>query len=117
VSPLALTPQGRVLNVNADTAAARIAGALRAEVFLLLTDVPGVQVPAPGGPAVADALTGSDVAKHKAAGVITGGMIPKVDACLDALARGAKTARIASLEDFLTSQAPTGTVIHGGPAA
>ena len=111
VSPLALTTQGTTLNVNADTAAARIAGALRAEAFLLLTDVPGVRVSQPGGAAVAAALTAAQVQAYKKDGTITGGMIPKVDACLDALSRGAKTARIASLDDFLTSPAPTGTVL------
>jgi acetylglutamate kinase len=114
VSPLALTAGGAVLNVNADTAAARIAGALRAEVFLLLTDVPGVLVPGPGGPRVAAELTRAEVDAHKMDGTIRGGMIPKVDACLDALSRGAKTARIASLQDFLNAPAPTGTVLHGG---
>ncbi len=113
VSPLALTPQGGVLNVNADTAAAMIAGALGADAFLLLTDVPGVLVPGPGGSTVAPALTPSEVRTLKSQGHITGGMIPKVDACLAALTRGAKSARIASLQDFLAGDAPTGTRIEG----
>lgn len=111
ISPLGLTAQGEVLNVNADTAAARVAAALHADVFLLLTDVPGVKVPAPGGERVAESLTPREVAAHKAAGVIKGGMIPKVDACLAALALGARAARIASLSDFVTSDSPTGTRI------
>lgn len=112
VSPLALTSQGGLLNVNADAAAAQVAGALRAEVFLLLTDVAGVLVATDGAKKVAADLTAAQVQAHKADGTITGGMVPKVDACLEALKRGAKTARIASLHDFLTSPGPTGTVIH-----
>lgn len=114
VSPLALTAQGQLLNVNADTAAARIAGALKADAFLLLTDVSGVLVPGRDGSEPVAELSAAEVAHLKETGVITGGMIPKVDACLTALAHGARSVRIASLTDFLYAAAPTGTRIHGG---
>lgn len=113
VSPLALTVQGELLNVNADSAAARVAGALHADAFLLLTDVAGVLVPGPAGTEVATELSADRVRTLKRGGVITGGMIPKVDACLDALAAGSRSARIASLADFLGSDRPTGTRIEG----
>lgn len=106
VSPLALTAQGGLLNVNADTAAAWIAGALHAEHFLLLTDVPGVKLK---DGSVATELSAARVRDLRRDGTISGGMTPKVDACLAALSRGAKSARIASLADFLAAETPTGT--------
>ncbi len=60
---------------------------------------------------VAADLTAAQVGELKKAGVVTGGMIPKVNACLDALARGARSARSASLKDFLAGGAPSGTRI------
>lgn len=111
ISPLGINSQGQPLNLNADTAAAALAGALRADTFLLLTDVPGVLVEGKGTPQVAPQLTRSQVDELTRAGVITGGMRPKVACCLTALALGAKSARIASLEDFVNSPAPTGTQI------
>lgn len=111
VSPLGIDTQGVALNLNADTAAAAIAGALRAETFLLLTDVPGVLVPGPDGSSVAPRLTRAEVDDLIARGVVTGGMLPKVRCCLTALTLGAHAARILSLDDFAASPTPTGTSI------
>ena len=74
-------PTGQLLNINADTAAGAIAAALGARWLVFLTDVPGVRATEGGTasrlpPAEAEVLIGS--------GVIEGGMIPKVQACLTA---------------------------------
>lgn len=111
VSPLGVTTKAEALNLNADSAAAAIAGGLHADTFLLLTDVPGVLVPQDGSRVVAPRLTRAEIGRLTADGTITGGMLPKVACGLEALHHGAKSARIASLEDFLTADAPTGTVI------
>ncbi|MFD1341059.1 acetylglutamate kinase [Litorisediminicola beolgyonensis] len=74
-------------NVNGDTAAGAIAGALRADRLLLLTNVPGVK---DGSGQVVTALTPDEVRAMIDDGTIAGGMIPKVETCLDALDRGVR---------------------------
>jgi acetylglutamate kinase len=100
LAPLGLSTQGHALNLNADTAAAAIAGALHADLFALLTDVPGVLVSENGTKKVAPLLTAADVARLKNDGTVTGGMIPKVDCCVAALRAGARSSLIASMEAF-----------------
>ena len=87
ISPIGLLekgsePTGTLLNINADTFAADIGGALKAARFIFLTDVPGVCDN--GGTALPD-LTRDMVQSLIASGTISGGMIPKVEACLRAL--------------------------------
>jgi acetylglutamate kinase len=83
VAPIALGPEGP-LNINADTVAGDIAGALRAQSLLFLTDVPGVMDRAGQ---VLPALDRGRADALRRDGVITGGFIPKVEACLSALDR------------------------------
>jgi acetylglutamate kinase len=90
VAPLALDEGGVACNVNADDAAAGIAGGLRARL-VLLTDVDGV-LDADGSRL--GTLTVAEAERLVADGVISGGMIPKVRACLDALEAGAVEAVI-----------------------
>jgi acetylglutamate kinase len=87
VAPVGVDEDGRSLNVNADTVAGKIAEALRAEKLLLLTDVDGVR--SKDGNFVRS-LTADEASDLIAQGVISGGMIPKVDCALDALAGGVK---------------------------
>ena len=114
VAPVASGPEEEALNVNADTAAGALAGALRAAYFVLISDVPGVL---DGEGALIPALDGARVAELRKAGVINGGMIPKVEACLGALAAGCGRALIldgrepGSLKRFLVEDAPLGTVV------
>ncbi|MER3404530.1 MAG: acetylglutamate kinase [Chloroflexota bacterium] len=82
IAPIGLGPDGEALNINADTVAGDVARALEADVVLFLTDVEGVR--GADGRVLAR-LTPRQVAQLRADGVITGGMIPKVDACLHAL--------------------------------
>lgn len=91
VAPIAKTPGGESLNVNADTAAGRIAGALDAAKFVLMTDVAGVK----GADGDLVPSLGADQARDWiASGVISGGMIPKVECALDAVERGVEKVHI-----------------------
>jgi acetylglutamate kinase len=85
LAPLATSHDGTTFNVNADTFAGAIAGALKAKRLLLLTDVPGVL---DKSKKLIDELTADDARRLIADGTISGGMIPKVETCLYALEQG-----------------------------
>jgi acetylglutamate kinase len=85
LAPLATSADGTTYNVNADTFAGAIAGALKAKRLLLLTDVPGVL---DKSKKLIDKLTADEARRLIADGTITGGMIPKVETCLYALEQG-----------------------------
>lgn len=91
VAPVALGADGHTYNINADTMAGAIAGALSASRFFLLTDVPGVLDKS------RELLTDLDparIAELKADGTISGGMIPKVETCVSAVEAGVDAAVI-----------------------
>lgn len=90
VSTLGVGTDGKVYNINADTAAAYIAGSLNAESLISMTDIAGVLKDPNDTDSLIPVLTLADVARLKAEGIITGGMIPKVDCCLTALEKGVK---------------------------
>ncbi|MCR5056521.1 MAG: acetylglutamate kinase [Clostridia bacterium] len=81
---------GNVYNINGDTAAAYIAGALDAESMILMTDVKGVLRDMTDPKSLIPELTVSDAEKLKDEGIIAGGMIPKVGCCIKALEKGVK---------------------------
>jgi len=85
IAPIAVDEEGRSLNVNADTVAGAVAAALKAEKLLLMTDIDGVR--GPDG-TIASSMRAADVRERIAEGVISGGMIPKVQSALEALATG-----------------------------
>jgi acetylglutamate kinase len=85
LAPLATSTDGTTYNVNADTFAGAIAGALKAKRLLLLTDVPGVL---DKSKKLIDQLTADEARRLIADGTISGGMIPKVETCLYALEQG-----------------------------
>jgi acetylglutamate kinase len=85
LAPVAAGVNGGTFNVNADTFAGAIAGALNAKRLLLLTDVPGVL---DKSKKLIPELTLKEARKLIADGTISGGMIPKVETCIDALERG-----------------------------
>ena len=95
VGCVAVGPDGDALNINADTAAGAVAGALN-EGIIFLTDVDGVYRNYPDPASRANALSRAEAEEGIRAGWIAGGMIPKVRAALDALDRGAPHATIAS---------------------
>ncbi len=89
-SPVAEDENGHALNINADTMAGAIAGTLGAEKLILLTDTPGILVKG----TLADSLTKQQVLESIQSGDISGGMIPKVECCLDAIQKGVKKTHI-----------------------
>lgn len=94
VACLALDDRGEPLNVNADEVAAAVAGALAASL-VLLTDVPGVMDDPGDAASLQRTLTREQVRVRLEDGRISGGMIPKVEASLDGLERGARSAIVA----------------------
>jgi acetylglutamate kinase len=89
VSPVGVGPKGETLNINADYVAAAVAAALKAEKLILLTDVPGIL---DKNEKIISTLKKTQIKKLIENGTITGGMLPKVQACLKALEGGvAKT--------------------------
>ncbi|MGE0564395.1 MAG: acetylglutamate kinase [Pseudolabrys sp.] len=115
LAPVAAGANGATFNVNADTFAGAIAGALKAKRFLLLTDVPGVL---DKSKQLIKELSAGDVRKLIADGTISGGMIPKVETCLYALEKGVEGVVIldgkvphAVLLELFTDHG-AGTLIH-----
>lgn len=114
VAPVASDAAGQPLNINADTAAGALAGALRADYFVLISDVPGVL---DGEKRLIPTLDRARSQSLMDEGVICGGMIPKVGSCLHALDAGCRRALIldgrepGSLRRYLYEDAPLGTVV------
>ncbi len=94
IPSLARDPSGSWLNINADTAAAAIAGALQAERAIFLTDTPGVLRNRADPSSLFTRLTQTEGQALIEQGVIEGGMVPKVEACFEALEAGAMSAVI-----------------------
>ncbi len=84
ISPIGAGPGGEALNINADSAASAVAAALKAEKLILLTDVPGIME---NGKTVStlDVKRAQEMIKK---GIVSGGMIPKTQACIEALRAG-----------------------------
>jgi len=91
---LAEDDDGGLLNVNADTAAAAVAMALKAEKLVFLTDTPGILLDRKDADSLQPSLTPNDCHALIARGVIDKGMIPKVEACLASLEAGVKKAHV-----------------------
>lgn len=91
IAPIGVDSKGRSLNVNADLVASAVASALKAEKLVLLTDVPGVKG---GDGSLIRQLARASAERAIAEGEITGGMIPKVRCCLDAIANGVRSAHV-----------------------
>lgn len=84
----------RAYNINADTAAARIAAELGAEKLILMTDIPGLLRDKNDESTVISTVQVSEVPFLKSQGIISGGMIPKIDCCVEAVRRGVNSAFI-----------------------
>ena len=116
LAPVCAAANGGTYNVNADTFAGAIAGALKAKRLILLTDVPGVLDKSKN---LIKQLSVADARGLIADGTISGGMIPKVETCIDALERGVegvvildgKVPHAVLLELF--TELGSGTLIHG----
>ena len=88
VSTVGCDKEGNTYNINGDTAAACIAGALQAERLIMMTDIAGVLTDKNDPTTLIPKLTVSEAKGLYASGIISGGMIPKVDCCIEAIARG-----------------------------
>jgi acetylglutamate kinase len=91
---MCLTPEGQKLNVNADTAATKVATELNAEKLVFLSDVPGVLLNPQDPTSIVSSLNRERATQMIAAGQISSGMIPKVEACLETLEQGVKKIHI-----------------------
>jgi len=91
IAPVGVGVNGESYNINADLVAGRVAGALKAEKLMLLTDVAGVK---DKSGELISSIPLADVARLIDDGTISGGMIPKVECCVDAISDGAKKAHI-----------------------
>ena len=90
VSTIGYDSEGNVYNINADTAAARIAGALNAEKFIAMTDIKGVLRDKNDDSTLMKYINVSEIKSLAREGIIDGGMIPKVECCVEAIRRGVK---------------------------
>jgi len=88
IPSMCIDPQGQKYNVNADTAAMAVAEALGAEKLIFISDVNGVRRDKEDPKSVIHSMTAAEAKSLIEQGVISGGMIPKVEACLSTLNRG-----------------------------
>ena len=119
VSTVASDHQGNVYNINGDTAAAYIAGALGAARLIMMTDVAGILRDKDDPSTLITGITVPEARKLYEEGVISGGMIPKVDCCIEAINAGVQTVTImdgriphAILMELLTDEG-AGTMVVG----
>jgi acetylglutamate kinase len=119
ISTVASDHSGNVYNINGDTAAAYIAGAMGAERLIMMTDVAGILKDKDDPSTLITGVTVNEAKKLYDDGVISGGMIPKVDCCIEAIAAGVKNVTImdgrvphAILMELLTDEG-AGTMIIG----
>ncbi len=94
VASVGIGEVGESFNLNADHAAGALAAALGASKLVILTDVPGVMRAGPGAPELLSTLSVEEVRQLMSDGTISRGMIPKVEACLNALDGGVPSAHI-----------------------
>jgi acetylglutamate kinase len=119
VSTIGCDMQGNIYNINADTAASQIAGAIHAESLISMTDIAGILRDKDDPSTLIPMIDIWDAAKLYGEGVISGGMIPKVECCIDAIRFGVKKVFIldgriphAILIEMLTDEG-AGTMVVG----
>ena len=120
ISTVASDRQGNTYNINGDTAAAFIAGALEAERLIMMTDVAGILKDKDDPSTLIPRITVSEAKSLYGQGIVSGGMIPKVDCCIEAIDAGVKNVTImdgriphAILMELLTDEG-AGTMVTGG---
>ena len=90
ISTIGCDKQGNAYNINGDTAAAFVAGALGAQRLILMTDIDGILRDKDDPSTIIPHLTIEEIERLKGEGIISGGMIPKVDCCIEAIHKGVK---------------------------
>lgn len=94
ISPIGVDAYSQTYNINADYAASAIAGALGAQKLVFMTDVEGILKDRDDPSSIIRRMNVSEAKELIADGVISGGMIPKTECCMDALERGVKTVHV-----------------------
>ena len=119
VSTVGCDKEGNVYNINADTAASYIAGAMKAERLITMTDIPGILRDVNDPDSIIKKVTTEEARQLFTDGVISGGMIPKVDCCIEAIEKGVRRVTIldgrvphALLLELLTDEG-AGTLVKG----
>lgn len=120
ISTIGCDKSGNSYNINGDTAAAHIAGALCAERLIMMTDIAGILEDRNNPSTLIRRITVEDADKLKSDGIVSGGMIPKVDCCIEAIKAGVKNVVIMDgrvphsiLMELLTNEG-AGTMVSGG---
>ena len=90
ISTIGCDKQGNAYNINGDTAAAFVAGALGAQRLIMMTDIDGILRDKDDPGTIIPHLTIEEIEQLKGEGIISGGMIPKVDCCIEAIHKGVK---------------------------
>lgn len=119
VSTVGCDKEGNVYNINADTAASYIAGAMKAERLITMTDIPGILRDVNDPDSIIKKVNIEEARYLVSKGVISGGMIPKVECCIDAIKKGVRRVTIldgrvphALLLELLTDEG-AGTLVKG----
>lgn len=94
IAPLGTDESGNTLNLNADTVAGSLASDINAEKLVVLTDVPGILTDPDDPESIIRRIHVDELKELVKEGIITGGMIPKVETCINAVENGVKTAHI-----------------------
>ena len=120
ISTIGCDREGNAYNINGDTAAARIAGALNAERLIMMTDIAGILKDKDDPTTLIPEITISQAKKLMEDGVVQGGMIPKVKCCIDAIGHGVKNVVIMDgriphsiLMEILTDEGAGTMVVEG----
>lgn len=120
ISTVGCDKKGNIYNINGDTAAAYIAGALGAERLIMMTDIAGILRDKNDPSTLIPEITIEQAHALRESGVIEGGMIPKVECCIEALQKGVKNVVIMDgrvphsiLMELLTNEG-AGTMVTGG---
>lgn len=119
VSTVGCDKEGNVYNINADTAASYIAGAMKAERLITMTDIPGILRDVNDPDSLIKRVNIEEARQLFVDGIVTGGMIPKVECCIEAVERGVRRVTIldgrvphAVLLELLTDEG-AGTMVKG----
>lgn len=119
VSTVGCDKEGNAYNINADTAASYIAGAMKAERLITMTDIPGILRDVNDPDSIIKRVTTEEARQLFEDGIISGGMIPKVECCIEAIEKGVRRVTIldgrvphALLLELLTDEG-AGTLVKG----
>ena len=122
VSTVGCDKQGNAYNINGDTAAAYVAGALKAQTLIMMTDIAGVLRDPKDPSTLIPEITTDDLPALRESGIVSGGMIPKVECCATALSRGVKNVVIMDgrvphsiLMELLTDEGAGTRFTHAAP--